>query len=134
MRRPSSSPLLRLTRRVGLLAVVAAFACSSPTGPLHDGRDPTVHATAAGIVIRNPSPVTVYHFVSGARSLAHINWAPSVHDDRDALPGAAEVLVPWPERGIGGIESEFVVFWWRATADGRGGFKPDSVRALDVAR
>lgn len=134
MHRPSSRSLVHLARGVALLAVAAGLACSALTGPLHLDRDPTVQATEPGIVIRNPGPVRVYYFAVGLNALAQINWAPSVHDDRESLPGAAQVVVPWPGPGIAGPESEYVVFWWRATADGRGGSKPDSVRGLRVVR
>jgi len=112
------------------LVALGALACGSPAGPV------AVAATERqAIRLLNNTPEPIFYFAIECDAAAGANWAACSNPAtcRNILPGRSgsiayeeiSLYTPSAERAL--------VFWWHLRPTGTGGYRPDSIRALQVA-
>ncbi|HXY68922.1 MAG TPA: hypothetical protein VEH62_05700 [Gemmatimonadales bacterium] len=114
------------------LAVLAAIGCRSAPTALFDD---VLAATSSGGAIRlqSRSVLVINYFLLARDASPLIDWAPCAGPGCPAIPAGGTVDVPHAQvPGLTAATTEVLTYWWHSVADGRGGFRPDSLRVLIV--
>ncbi len=117
---------------LGVAALLACSAPSEPAGPHVDAR-----LSSAGLVASNRTPSDVYFTAFEREIVALIEWAPCGEPAscRPRLAPGADTTIPYQSiYGWGPASREAVVYWWHLVPTGADAYRPDSIRAIVVAR
>lgn len=114
--------------------VLLAVSCDDPTYPVVNGIQSDF--TAAGLVVTNYRPETIYYFAAEQAILARIDWAPCFgglpcpHLDPGKSATISYEQLMW---GVDGSQAA-VLYWWRMVPDEDGSLRPDSLRSRVVRK
>ena len=124
---------LGLTVMLLLPGLAGASGCHSILGP-----DGTVEARLeeGGIRVSNKTDRAIYWTAFDRDALALLLWAPCTDPSTCPRIGSGRtVLIPFDEVGVWGPASrEAVFYWWYLVPDDDGGYEPDEIRSIVVAR
>ncbi len=103
--------------------------CTAPTA-VSDGTL-SVRRVIGALELENASAAAMHYFAVERGAAARIQWIACAGPACPAVPGRATARVA--DSLIVGYfpaASEAIVYWWPSVADGQGGWRADSIRAV----
>jgi len=123
---------MTVPRRLLLSAVVGLVVagCRSVSTAVSDG-SVTVTSGAGVLRLENGSALPVNYFLLAGDAVPLIDWAPCAGPGCPVIPAHGTVTVPHGQvAGLSASTTEVITYWWHWMPDWKGGFLPDSIRAL----
>ena len=106
------------------------LACGSPTGTTSG--ELAVRAVAPVLELTNHSSAPVYVFSIDRAAAAYTDWGPCTNPTAcAAISAGATSSLPYSQIDAYSTSStQAIVYWWHLVADGKDGYRVDSLRAV----